>query len=111
MTTQEFNTALESANTVSEVSMLRSLVSAPIFINKCKIKIEKLAQKEGYNIIEVSMNNLKRITSKTDCGDWFEAVIPTTNRTFKGYSNVKGYVNSKIGTNYSQKACIIIKQA
>lgn len=102
MTTLEFNSKIESANTVSELNKLRSVTGASKFVSMIKEKVVKVAPNEGFERFECSLSVLRSLTVDTNTNSLIEIEIPQKNRIFSKYAGKKAviYINHKEGSNF-----------
>lgn len=103
MTTLEFNSQLQSANTISELNQLRCNTGSSKFRSMIKEKVVLIASSEKFERFSCSLTTLKNITPHTDTNTLIELEIPSKNRTFSKYAGQKVlvYINHKEGTKSS----------
>lgn len=96
MTTAEFNIILDETSTFIDLVRLRA-GRASIQAKKIKMKLEIIAQLEGYIPFTCSMNGISKIVPDTDINSLNEVVISSKSRIFKEFKDKKViiYINEK----------------
>lgn len=107
MTTLEFKTALDNANTLEQLSFLRSQVSSKM-VKLVKDKIETTLGMESFVLSTTSLKAL--IGADSDTNTSTTMVIPAKNRTLAKFVGKKVliYVQSKLSG--GARSVILVKQ-